>query len=77
MYLLRETIAIYYVCTRKASMEHGEEETHMLAVFALDPVPMGYRAILEAVADTNGGEYSVTIRLRLSTKCLKVATEIS
>ena len=49
----------------------------MLAVFALEPVPIGYRAILEAVADTNGGEYSVTIRLRLSTMCLKVAKEIS
>ena len=49
----------------------------MLAVLALEPVPMGYRAILEPVPETNAGENSVTIRLRLSTMCLKVAKEIS
>lgn len=68
---------MFLACTGKASIEHAVKETDMLAVFALEPVPMGYSAILDAVAETNGGENSVTIRLRLSRKCLKVANEIS
>ena len=79
MYLLREISTIYNVSRMYRQGKHGVglKETHMLAVFALEPVPMGYSAILDAVAETNGGENSVTIRLRLSRKCLKVAKEIS